>query len=152
MISVHILSEKNLGKLSMSKPIFSVLAKLKTALGAQFKNRSLPSFFTIGYLNGFLPCGMVYVALFGAIAMQTAAAGSLYMLIFGLGTLPLMSSISVLSNWLSSRSRNAIQKFVPAFAIVLGVLFILRGMGLGIPYVSPTQTNLFVQQHPTCHH
>jgi hypothetical protein len=152
MISVHILSEKNLGKLSVSNPIFSVLAKLKTALGAQFKNRSLPSFFTIGYLNGFLPCGMVYVALFGAIAMQNAAEGSLYMLIFGLGTLPLMSSISVLSNWLSSRSRNAIQKFVPAFAIVLGVLFILRGMGLGIPYVSPTQTNLFVQQHPTCHH
>jgi len=152
MISVHILSERNLGKLSVSKPIFTVLAKLKTALGAQFKNRSLPSFFTIGYLNGFLPCGMVYVALFGAIAMQTAAEGSLYMLIFGLGTLPLMSSISVLSNWLSSRSRNAIQKFVPAFAIVLGVLFILRGMGLGIPYVSPTQTNLFVQQHPTCHH
>ena len=152
MISVHLLSEKKLGKLSVSKPIFSVLAKLKTALGAQFKNRSLPSFFTIGYLNGFLPCGMVYVALFGAIAMQTAAEGSLYMLIFGLGTLPLMSSISVLSNWLSSRSRNAIQKFVPAFAIVLGVLFILRGMGLGIPYVSPTQTNLFVQQHPTCNH
>lgn len=151
MIIVSLVSEKSLGKYALSKPIFRLLAKLKTALGAQFKSRSLRSFFTIGFLNGFLPCGMVYVALFGAIAMQTAALGSLYMLVFGLGTLPLMSSISMVSNWISLRSRNTIQRYMPVFALVLGVLFIIRGLGLGIPYVSPTQINLFVQQHPTCH-
>ena len=151
MIIVTLVSEKSLGKYALSKPIFQLLAKLKTALGAQFKSRSLRSFFTIGFLNGFLPCGMVYVALFGAIAMQSAALGSLYMLVFGLGTLPLMSSISVVSNWISLRSRNTIQRYMPVFALVLGVLFIIRGLGLGIPYVSPTQINLFVQQHPTCH-
>jgi sulfite exporter TauE/SafE len=94
---------------------------------------------------------MVYVALFGAIAMQTAAAGSLYMLVFGLGTLPLMSSISVVGNWISLQSRNTIQRYMPVFAVVLGTLFIIRGLGLGIPYVSPTPMNLVVQQHPTCH-
>jgi sulfite exporter TauE/SafE len=151
MIIVSLVSEKSLGKYALSKPIFQLLSKLKTALGAQFKSRSLRSFFTIGFLNGFLPCGMVYVALFGAIAMQTAALGSLYMLVFGLGTLPLMSSISVVRNWISLRSQNTIQRYMPVFALVLGVLFIIRGLGLGIPYVSPTQINLFVQQHPTCH-
>jgi sulfite exporter TauE/SafE len=151
MILVSLVSEKSLGKYAVSKPIFLLLSKLKTALGSQFKNRSLPSFFTIGMLNGLLPCGMVYVALFGAIAMQTATMGSLYMLVFGLGTLPLMSSISVVRNWISLRSRNTIQRYMPVFALVLGVLFIIRGLGLGIPYVSPTQINLFVQQHPTCH-
>jgi sulfite exporter TauE/SafE len=120
-------------------------------MGSQFKDRSMQSFFTLGYLNGFLPCGMVYVALFGAIAMQTAASGSLYMLVFGLGTLPLMSSVSVLSNRLSLRTRNTIQRYIPFFAIALGLLFIMRGLGWGIPYVSPAQTSLFVQQHPTCH-
>ncbi|MFZ4436552.1 MAG: sulfite exporter TauE/SafE family protein [Flavobacterium psychrophilum] len=151
MILVSLLSEKKFGNLSVSKPIFAILSKLKTALGAQFKNRSLSSFFTIGYLNGFLPCGMVYVALFGAIAMQTAALGSLYMLVFGLGTLPLLGSVSVISDRLSLRTRNTIQRYIPVFAIALGLLFIIRGLGIGIPYVSPAQTSLFVQQQPTCH-
>lgn len=151
MILVSLISEKQLGQFSISTPIFRLLSQLKSLLGAQFKNRSLQSFFTIGYLNGFLPCGMVYVALFGAVAMQTAAVGALYMLVFGLGTLPLMCSISVVSDRLSLRTRNAIQRYIPVFAIALGVLFIIRGLGLGIPYVSPTQTSLFIQQHPTCH-
>lgn len=151
MIIISLLSEKSLGKYAISKPIFQVLSKLKSAMGSQFKDRSMQSFFTLGYLNGFLPCGMVYVALFGAIAMQTAASGSLYMLVFGLGTLPLMSSVSVLSNRLSLRTRNTIQQYIPFFAIALGLLFIMRGLGMGIPYVSPAQTSLFVQQHPTCH-
>lgn len=151
MILVSLISEKSLGKYAISKPIFRLLSTLKSALGEQFKSRSLHSFFTIGFLNGFLPCGMVYVALFGAIAMQTAASGSLYMLVFGLGTLPLMSSVSVLSNRLSLRTRNTIQRYIPFFAIALGLLFIMRGLGMGIPYVSPAQTSLFVQQHPTCH-
>lgn len=151
MILVSLISEKSLGKYALSKPIFRLLSKLKSALGEQFKSRSLHSFFTIGFLNGFLPCGMVYVALFGAIAMQTAALGSLYMLVFGLGTLPLMSSISVVGNWISLQSRNTIQRYMPVFAVVLGTLFIIRGLGLGIPYVSPTPMNLVVQQHPTCH-
>ncbi len=152
MILVSLVSEKSLGKYDVSKPIFLLLSKLKTALGALFKSRSLPSFFTIGMLNGLLPCGMVYVALFGAIAMQTAALGSLYMLFFGLGTLPLMGSISIVSDCISLRSRNKIQQLIPVFAIVLGLLFIVRGLGMGIPYVSPAPTSLFVQQHPTCHH
>ena len=151
MIIISLLSEKSLGKYAISKPIFQVLSKLKSAMGSQFKDRSMQSFFTLGYLNGFLPCGMVYVALFGAIAMQTAASGSLYMLVFGLGTLPLMSSVSVLSNRLSLRTRNTIQRYIPFFAIALGLLFIMRGLGMGIPYVSPAQTSLFVQQQPTCH-
>ena len=151
MIIISLLSEKSLGKYAISKPIFQVLSKLKSAMGFQFKDRSMQSFFTLGYLNGFLPCGMVYVALFGAIAMQTAASGSLYMLVFGLGTLPLMSSVSVLSNRLSLRTRNTIQRYIPFFAIALGLLFIIRGLGIGIPYLSPAQTSLFVQQQPTCH-
>ncbi|MBU3681131.1 MAG: sulfite exporter TauE/SafE family protein [Flavobacterium sp.] len=151
MILVSLISEKHLGQFSISKPIFKLLAQLKSAMGAQFKKRSFSSFFSIGFLNGFLPCGMVYVALFGAIAMQTAVLGGLYMLLFGLGTLPLMGAVSALSDILSIRTRQTIQRYIPIMAIALGILFIIRGLGLGIPYVSPAQTSLFIQQHPTCH-
>ena len=128
-----------------------LISKIKTKLGSQFKNKSYKSLFTIGLLNGFLPCGMVYVALFGAIAMQSAGFGVLYMVLFGLGTVPLMSSVVYLNSFLTIPIRNKIQKAIPYVAVVIGVLFILRGLGLGIPYVSPSNMSLFVQQDPNCH-
>nr|WP_315163925.1 sulfite exporter TauE/SafE family protein [uncultured Flavobacterium sp.] len=151
MILVILIPEKRLAQYNFSKPIFKLISKMKATLGSQFKNRSYKSLFTIGLLNGFLPCGMVYVALFGAIAMQSPDYGVMYMLLFGLGTVPLMSSIVYLNSFLTVPIRNKIQKAIPYVAVVIGVLFILRGLGLGIPYVSPANMSLFVQQNPNCH-
>lgn len=151
MIFTILIPEKIFAKYNFSKPIFKLISKIKTTLGNQFKNKSFKSLFIIGLLNGFLPCGMVYVALFGAIAMQSASFGVIYMLLFGLGTVPMMSSIVYINSYLTVPIRNKIQKAIPIIAVVLGVLFILRGLGLGIPYVSPTNMSLFVQEHPNCH-
>ena len=128
-----------------------MISVVKSALGTQFKNKSYQSLFTIGLLNGFLPCGMVYVALFGAVAMQSPTLGVLYMIMFGLGTIPLMSSLVYLKNFMTISLRNKIQKAIPYVAVFIGTLFILRGLGLDIPYISPSNTSLFVQQQPNCH-
>jgi sulfite exporter TauE/SafE len=151
MILVILIPERTFAKYNFSKPVFNLISKIKTKLGSQFNNRSYKSLFTIGLLNGFLPCGMVYVALFGAIAMQSAGFGVLYMVLFGLGTVPLMSSVVYLNSFLTIPIRNKIQKAIPYVAVIIGVLFILRGLGLGIPYVSPSNMSLFVQQNPNCH-
>lgn len=151
MIVVILTPEKRMASYNFSKPIFKFLSKIKTRLGSQFKNQSYQSLFTIGLLNGFLPCGMVYVALFGAIAMQSAGFGVLYMVLFGLGTVPMMSSVVYINSFLTISTRNKIQKVIPYVAVLLGIVFILRGLGLGIPYVSPTNMSLFVQQNPNCH-
>lgn len=151
IILVILLPENIFAQYNFSKPVFKLISKIKTALGAQFKNKSYSSLFTIGLLNGFLPCGMVYVALFGAIAMQSPSLGVLYMILFGLGTIPMMSSVVYLNSFLTIPIRNKIQKAVPYVAVLVGVLFILRGLGLGIPYISPSNMSLFVQQHPNCH-
>lgn len=151
MILIVILPTKVISKYNFSKPVFQIISKLKSALGSQFKNKSYQSFFTIGLLNGFLPCGMVYVALFGAIAMQSPYFGSFYMILFGLGTIPLMSSVVYMNSFLSSSFRNKIQKVIPIFTIFIGFLFILRGLGLGIPYISPSNMSLFIQANPDCH-
>lgn len=151
IIVVILIPEKIFARYNFSKPVFKVISKIKTNLGSQFKNRSYKSLFTIGLLNGFLPCGMVYVALFGAIAMQSAGFGVLYMVLFGLGTVPLMSSVVYLNSFLTISVRNKIQKAIPYVGVLIGVLFILRGLGLGIPYVSPTNMSLFVQENPNCH-
>ena len=151
MITIALVPEKQLAKYNFSKPIYKTIAKVKTSLGSQFKNRSYKSFFTIGLLNGYLPCGMVYVALFGALAMPSINFSILYMLLFGLGTIPMMSLVVIISNLLTLPIRNTIQRVIPVIAVCIGVLFIMRGLGLNIPYISPSTMSLFVQSEANCH-
>jgi sulfite exporter TauE/SafE len=151
MILVVLIPEKVFARYNFSKPVYKVISRIKSSLGNQFKNKSYKSLFTIGLLNGFLPCGMVYIALFGAIAMQSAGFGVLYMVLFGLGTVPLMTIVVYINSLIRLPFRNKIQKAIPYVAVIIGVLFILRGLGLGIPYVSPSNMSLFVQQTPNCH-
>ncbi|MET0945295.1 MAG: sulfite exporter TauE/SafE family protein [Flavobacterium sp.] len=151
MILMVLIPEKFFSRYNFSKPVYKIISKIKSSLGNQFKNRSYKSLFTIGLLNGFLPCGMVYVALFGAIAMQSAGFGILYMLLFGLGTMPLMTIVLYIHSLIKLPFRNKIQKAIPYVAVIIGVLFVLRGLGLGIPYVSPSTMSLFVQGTPNCH-
>lgn len=151
MIITILTPERVLANYNFSKPVYRLISKIKMALGKQFKNRSYQSLFTIGVLNGFLPCGMVYVALFGAIAMQNVSLGITYMLLFGLGTVPMMSSVTYLNSFMTLSFRNKVQKAIPYVGVIIGVLFILRGLGLGIPYISPANMSLFVQETPNCH-
>lgn len=151
MILIIVIPERTFAKYNFSKPLYRIILYVKTALGSQFKKRSYSSLFTIGLLNGFLPCGLVYVALFGAIAMQSVSLGVFYMILFGLGTVPMMSSVVYVNSFLTIHFRSKIQKVIPYVAILIGILFIFRGLGLGIPYVSPSNLNLFVQQQPNCH-
>ncbi len=151
MIMVAVIPERVFAKYNFSKPIYRVITKVKSSLGQQFKNKSYKSLFTIGLLNGFLPCGMVYVAIFGAIAMQSVSLGVLYMLLFGIGTIPMLTAVIYISNVLSFSFRGTLQKIIPVVAVVIGMLFIIRGLGLDIPYLSPSNMSLFVQSEANCH-
>ena len=151
MIFIALLPEKALAQYNFSRPVYKIISKVKSSLGKQFKKKSYSSLFTIGLLNGYLPCGMVYVALFGALAMPNIEYSIFYMILYGLGTVPLMSAVVLLSNLIKNPIRNTIQKAIPILAVGIGVLFILRGLGLNIPYVSPSTTSLFVQADAHCH-
>jgi len=151
MILVAVIPEKVFAKYNFSKPVYRLITKVKSSLGQQFKSKSYKSLFTIGLLNGFLPCGMVYVALFGAIAMQNVSLGIGYMLLFGLGTIPMMVAVIYASGLISFSFRGTIQKAIPLVAVIIGMLFIVRGLGLDIPYLSPSNMSLFVQPEGNCH-
>jgi sulfite exporter TauE/SafE len=151
MILVAVIPEKVFANYNFSKPVYRLITKVKSSLGQQFKNKSYKSLFTIGLLNGFLPCGMVYVALFGAIAMQNVSLGIGYMLLFGLGTIPMMVAVVYASGLISFSLRGTIQKAIPLVAVIIGMLFIVRGLGLDIPYLSPGNMSLFVQPEANCH-
>lgn len=112
-----------------------------------FVKRSFGGLFFIGILNGLLPCGLVYMAIAGAIGTGDATTGTIFMVLFGLGTLPLMLGISILGNMISLTVRNKINKLIPILVVVIGVIFILRGLSLGIPYLSPPEKKLNPQTH-----
>jgi uncharacterized protein len=128
-----------IGKLSdgFSRLTSPLTNGLKKAFGKLFSQRTYGSLFMIGLLNGFLPCGLVYIALAGALVMSLALQGALYMLIFGIGTFPMMLAISLAGNLATQKLRQRMRLAIPYFIVLLGLLFILRGMNLGIPYLSP---------------
>lgn len=103
----------------------------------KFMNRplGLASFFTMGLLNGLLPCGVVYGALAGALATGTVLDGAVFMILFGLGTAPALITLSATKK-LGIRILNA-NKIARYGLLIAGVLLILRGANLGIPFLSP---------------
>lgn len=151
MILVVLIPQKTFNKYNFSKPVYKAISKVKSALGSALKKKTMDTFLTIGFLNGFLPCGLVYMALIAAMAGGNAANGSLYMTIFGLGTIPLMTTAIYLSHFLKGSARRYIQKIIPVFVIFIGVLFIIRGLGLGIPYLSPAPVYDMVSNGVNCH-
>jgi len=151
MILVAVISEKSFSKINFSKPINTFFSKIKSRLGSQFKKKSNASLFLIGVLNGFLPCALVYVALFGAISLQSVNLAAIYMLSYGLGTIPLMSLVVIFSGKILQLTRGRWQKLIPVFIILLGSLFIIRGLGLSIPFVSPSLMNLMIGADVHCY-
>ena len=129
-------------KITIGNLFSGFAARLINRLRKLFTDRSYYSLFMIGLLNGLLPCGLVYVAIAGAINSGTVISGALFMMFFGIGTIPLLLTATLASDAIGQRMRAKMQRAVPYFVFFLGVLFILRGLSLGIPYVSPTTEKL----------
>jgi hypothetical protein len=126
----------------LTKSLYKIFAAVKSNLGFYLNQRSKSTFFFIGIFNGFLPCGLVYMALMGALVTSNAAQGAVYMALFGLGTIPMMSTAVLFGNFLKTSVRNKFKKLIPVVVVIIGILFILRGLGLGIPYISPSNSKL----------
>lgn len=104
---------------------------LKKLIGRQFKKRGVSTLFTIGILNGLLPCGFVYIGLAGSLTTGTITGGMLYMALFGLGTFPAMMAMSLAPGLFSISLRRRINKAVPVLAVLFGIYLIYRGLFMG---------------------
>ena len=143
-------------------PFFNqFLLKVKMKLGKLLRKTDYSSRFLTGILNGLLPCGMVYAALTASLAAGGIWQGALFMALFGLGTFPFMFAAVLFGDLLSAPVRAKFLKAVPVLMIILGSLFVVRGLELGIPYISPPHDSLQVihndsdahkkGNHATCH-
>lgn len=116
---------------------FQWVSGVKGALQRRFQNPSLSSLSLLGALNALLPCGLVYTAIAGAVVSGSALGGMAFMMVFGLGTLPVMFGLPYFKNLIQKRFLLKAKQVVPIAMFLMGSLFILRGADLGIPYVSP---------------
>ncbi len=138
------------GKWNMTKIITHLVIKVKSLLSGLLVQKSNSSLFLIGTLNGLLPCGLVYLAVAGAIATGSVSKGGLFMAAFGLGTAPAMFSVALVAGMIKQNVRTYIQKAVPVFVAVMAFGLILRGLNLGIPYVSPQLDKADCTKHSCC--
>lgn len=125
------------------------LEQLKSVIRKLFGTHSRSALFLIGFLNGFLPCGFVYLAVAGALAAGDVLNGTLFMMAFGAGTLPAMMAVTLFRERIGQRFRLRIRQAVPVFVGIMAVVLILRGMNLGIPYLSPS---VETSAEGACHH
>lgn len=125
-------------KVQMGKIGTKATSLIKKNLSSFLKQRSFMGILSIGLVNGLLPCGLVYIGLAGSIDMSRPTDGALFMAFFGLGTFPIMTGIYLIGNNLKGSFKNKLSRILPYFIFLMGLIFILRGAGLGIPYVSPS--------------
>lgn len=124
-------------KFGASAPVARLVFVLKTVMSAQLQRRGLWAQALLGMLNGLLPCGLVYVALAGAVTQGAPGKGIIYMAVFGLGTLPMMLAAGFAGRAFPATLRLKLRALMPVGVCVLAALLILRGLALGIPYISP---------------
>ncbi len=121
----------------MEGPFYRFQGRVQGFMARRLRDHRAGAVLGLGFFNGFLPCGMVYIALAGAIASYHPAEGAAFMAIFGLGTVPALFLLAFGSATLSQRYRLQLLKAAPYIASIIAVLFIIRGLGLGIPFLSP---------------
>lgn len=127
----------------------SFFNKIKKPAKYLFTQKNYGAILILGMLNGFMPCGMVYVAAAGALAAGGLINSVYFMLFFGLGTIPALYALTAGAHLLSLPIRKRMRQLIPVWIGIVALLLILRGLNLGIPYLSPQLSKPTTSTH--CH-
>ena len=134
------------------KPLHLFNEQIKRIFSFVLKQKTLPSMFILGLANGLLPCGFLYLAATGSMISGSPLGGMLYMALFGLGTAPAMFAVGIVGKFMNLKIRKIFNQVAPIYTFCLAIFLIVRGLNLGIPYVSPNFIKP-TQNHsvPICH-
>lgn len=104
--------------------------KIRILISKMFKRNDYGGVFLIGLFNGFLPCGLVYIAIAGAIAAASPIESAFFMAFFGLGTLPLLWAVSFFGHLITLKVRRVFKWTYPVIIFTMACILILRGFGV----------------------
>lgn len=140
--------EKFLLKIPLIGQWFTFVRK---QLGQFMREAGWHSFFTIGLMNGFLPCGLVYMALVNAVAIGTVSGGATYMLMFGLGTLPLMLGVAIAGEFVNTNYRSYVKRLYPMVFVLMGGILLWRAYNVGTSSNITDKAVTSSEQEIICH-
>lgn len=141
LLSVALTNVKTINTAKSLGFIYSFINSVKIQLGNLFNKKGLHFLFFIGLLNGLLPCGLVYLGIAGAIATGHYIKGAEFMLYFGVGTVPIMYAVAFFGQFITLKYRNHIRHSMPYVVSIMAIMLIVRGLNIGIPYLSPQFEN-----------
>ncbi len=107
---------------------FNRAINFKNKLAKSLNKNKIEYSFYIGFLNGFLPCAMVYSAAIMALAQKSFMNSMVVMLVFGLGTIPLLSLFYLFSSKLKSKFSKYANTFRTLSFLFVGLFLIIRGV------------------------
>lgn len=81
----------------------------------------------VGLLNGLMPCGPLQAMQIYALSTGSPFAGALSMLLFSLGTVPLMFGLGALSSILSKKFTHKVMTVGAVLVVVLGLSMLSQG-------------------------
>ena len=123
--------------ISVKLPKVGIQSRLNSGFGKIIRSKSPFKLILLGALNGLLPCGMVFLGLINAIRAGEIMYSGLAMAAFGVATLPSMIFVTFMANKINGDFRQKLNRIVPYMLTIVGILVVLRGMNLNIPYISP---------------
>lgn len=112
--------------------LFAFQGWVKQKIGRLMGKKRQGSMFVLGVFNGLLPCGMVYAALAGAIATGNILAGGRFMLLFGLGTVPMLFALTWLGRPIQTVVRRNIRVVQPLLLLLAAWMLLSRGLHLDL--------------------
>lgn len=125
--------------LKLPSPLRKSIDSARSSLFHNLNRGHLFTWLGLGAMNGLLPCGPLYIALAGALAAGTWEGGVLFMMVFGTGTSAALMGLYTMRDRMQPAANRFSRLLTWATALV-GVLLVLRGLDLGIPFISPSHT------------
>ncbi len=120
-----------MGKIKFLTSLESSLAfnpSIKKLFSKLIHSKSYISFYGLGILNGFLPCGLVYFFLASAAASGSVWRGALTMAIFGFSTVPALFGLGFMVGFLHENGlRDIMIKLASLIVIAYGIYMAYMG-------------------------
>ncbi len=108
--------------------------KLKNLFRTFITQKNLGSLLVLGSINGLLPCGLTFLALTYCLTLQAPHDGFYFMLLFGVGTLPVMLGFTSIFQFIAKRFKLNIQTITTGMLVVSGIVLIARVFIIQLPH------------------
>lgn len=158
MLLMIVVPSRLMSRLPILRSFGTFYSVIQQKTQSYWKERSVKGDCLLGMINGLLPCGFLYAAFLGSLNAGSISGSALWMLMFGIGTIPSLLFVGSLSSFKNQTFQRYVQKALPIGTAIIAVIFILRGLSLGIPMISPilpdqipsTGAHLNIHQEHNC--